>query len=301
MKFLTAEKPTDAKRLSLVSTLSSVPSFKLIVIRVKILDLAIGFLYLPEKKIVHGDLKGLNILVTPSHRACIADFGLSAIAEAMTVQFTHTTVTARGGTARYQAPELFEVENPARIHYGSDVYAFSSVCYEILTGNVPFHELRNDMAVMTRVGQGYRPSRPELCSGTAIDGLWELMEQCWEQSPQMRPTAFEIVERLGGPSTGAQTVSSTSDWSEEFTSKFRRSQGEPLLPSVTQIERMLFGDSEFQINQGGLKHSNIAMQKLWKVNFTRRGKCPLFSCNPACLECFPHQGPSDRENEEGIE
>jgi hypothetical protein len=59
MKFLTAEKPTDAKRLSLISTLSSVPSFKLIVIRVKILDLAIGLLYLPEKKIVQGDLKGV--------------------------------------------------------------------------------------------------------------------------------------------------------------------------------------------------------------------------------------------------
>jgi hypothetical protein len=50
----------------------------------------------------------------------------------MTVQFTHSTVTARGGTARYQAPELFEVENPVRIHYGSDVYAFAGVCYEVI-------------------------------------------------------------------------------------------------------------------------------------------------------------------------
>ncbi|KAJ7846554.1 hypothetical protein B0H13DRAFT_1907706 [Mycena leptocephala] len=34
-----------------------------------------------------------------------------------------------------------------------------------------------------------------------------------------------------------------ADWDEEFTSKFRRSlQAEPLLPSVTQIERMLSGD-----------------------------------------------------------
>jgi hypothetical protein len=34
-----------------------------------------------------------------------------------------------------------------------------------------------------------------------------------------------------------------TDWDEEFTSKFRRSlQAEPLLPPVTQIERMIFGD-----------------------------------------------------------
>ncbi|KAJ7883497.1 kinase-like domain-containing protein [Mycena olivaceomarginata] len=194
IKFLTAEKPTNAERLSLI------------------LDVAIGLQYLHAQKIVHGDLKGLNILVTPSRRACIADFGLSTIAETMTLRFTHSTVTARGGTARYQAPELFEDEDPARIHYGSDVYTFSCVSYEILSGMAPFYELRNDMDVMMRVGQGYCPPRPELCSGTAIDGLWELMEQCWEQSPQMRPTAFEIVKRLGGPSIGAQTVSSTSDW-----------------------------------------------------------------------------------------
>jgi hypothetical protein len=72
------------------------------------------------------------------------------------------------------------------------------------------------------------------------------MQKCWEQDTRMRPTASEIVERLGGLSIGAQTTSSTSDWSDEFTSKFRRSQqAEPLLPSVTQIERMLFGDGEF--------------------------------------------------------
>ncbi|KAJ7883500.1 hypothetical protein B0H14DRAFT_1428909 [Mycena olivaceomarginata] len=43
---------------------------------------------------------------------------------------------------------------------------------------------------------------------------------------------------------------STPDWNEEFTSKFRRSQqGEPLLPSVTQIERMLFGDESVKDQQ----------------------------------------------------
>jgi hypothetical protein len=49
----------------------------------------------------------------------------------MTVQFTHSTANAQAGAARYQAPELFQWENPARIHFGSDVYAFACVCYEV--------------------------------------------------------------------------------------------------------------------------------------------------------------------------
>jgi hypothetical protein len=72
------------------------------------------------------------------------------------------------------------------------------------------------------------------------------MQKCWEEDAQTRPTASQIVEWLGGPSIRAQTMPLTADWNDEFTSKFRRSQqAEPLLPSVTQIERMLFGDGKF--------------------------------------------------------
>ena len=73
----------------------------------------------------------MNILVTPSRRACVADFGLASIADAMTLRFTHSTsASARGGTARYQAPELISTDNPN--HFESDVYAFACVCYEVI-------------------------------------------------------------------------------------------------------------------------------------------------------------------------
>ncbi|KAJ6530685.1 kinase-like domain-containing protein [Mycena capillaripes] len=228
MKFITTKVPTFAERLSLI------------------LDAALGLEYLHNQKIVHGDLKAFNILVAPSGRACIADFGLSTIANAVTVGFTHSTAKAQAGTARYQAPELFQEEDPARIHYGSDVYAFACVCYEILIGKVPFHELPNDMSVMMAVARGRRPLQPTSCSGTAaLDSLWELMENCWQQQVAIRPTASEIVEQLTGPAIGAKSASSTRDWDEEFSSKFRLSvQAEPLLPSMTQIEYILFGNGQ---------------------------------------------------------
>jgi serine/threonine protein kinase len=108
---------------------------------------------------------------------------------------------------------------------------------EILTGQRLFHDL-NDMAVMFHIMEGKPPPRPMLCS----DSLWELLQNCWVGNADMRPTAPQIVERLEGPSIRATTTSSTTDWDDKFTSKFRRSlQTQPLLPSVTQIERMLFG------------------------------------------------------------
>ncbi|KAJ6598277.1 kinase-like domain-containing protein [Mycena vulgaris] len=207
-----------------------------------ILDVALGLEYLHGKSVVHGDLKAINVLVTPSRRACIADFGLSSIADAMTLRFTHSTASHRGGTTRYQAPELFQEES--KNTFDTDVYAFACVCYEILTGKVPFHELRNDMAVMQKVAGGQRPSQPVSCSGTTtLDSLWRLLQDCWREKSNTRPTAIQIVERLVGPLIQAATTRSTTDWDDRFSSKFRRSiEGQPILLSAAQIERMIFGN-----------------------------------------------------------
>ncbi|KAJ7440169.1 kinase-like domain-containing protein [Mycena latifolia] len=204
-----------------------------------ILDVALGLEYLHGQHVVHGDLKGMNVLVTPSGRACITDFGLSSIVDAMTVRFTYSTASARGGTARYQAPELLLGERSN--HFGSDVYAFACVCYEIMTARVPFFELPNDMAVSIKVIAGQRPSRPE--SAPDDDALWMLVQDCWEQSSEKRPAIKKIVQRLLGPQIAAETAQSATDWDETLSSRFRRSlQDSPLLPSVTEIERKVFGD-----------------------------------------------------------
>ncbi|KAJ7126685.1 kinase-like domain-containing protein, partial [Mycena epipterygia] len=152
-----------------------------------IIDVALGLEYLHNNRVVHGDLKGMNILVTPSGRACIADFGLSTMTDVMTLRFTHSTVSAHGGTARYQAPEL--LAGDSLNHFGSDVYAFACVCYEILTGKVPFFEMPNDMAVSIKVIGGHRPSRPE---SIPVGGLWVLLQDCWEQTSDKRPTITQI-------------------------------------------------------------------------------------------------------------
>ncbi|KAF8216023.1 hypothetical protein K438DRAFT_621510 [Mycena galopus ATCC 62051] len=206
-----------------------------------ILDVALGLEYLHLQKIVHGDLKGLNILVTPSRRACIADFGLSAVVNAMTWRFATSTASAHGGTARYQAPELFQEETPRT--FKSDIYGFACVCYEILTGEVPFHESKNEMRIMFDVASGKRPSRPLSCTGTAaLDSLWELLQKCWDGEAKNRPAAPQIVEQLVGSPIVATKRSSKTDWDDQLTSRFRRSlHTQPLLPPVNQIEHMLFG------------------------------------------------------------
>jgi hypothetical protein len=76
-----------------------------------------------------------------------------------------------------------------------------------------------------------------------LDSLWELLNNCWEGRAEMRPTAPQIVEQLEGPSIQAKTGSSTTDWDDQFTSRFRCSlQATDLLLSLTQVEHILFGN-----------------------------------------------------------
>ncbi|KAJ6447773.1 kinase-like domain-containing protein, partial [Mycena sanguinolenta] len=91
-------------------------------------DMAAGLKYLHDLDIAHGNLKVANVLVTSSFRACIADFGLSSIVNGMSsLQLTNSSMRARGGTLRYQAPELL---NRGHHNSQSDVFAFACVAYE---------------------------------------------------------------------------------------------------------------------------------------------------------------------------
>ena len=113
----------------------------------------------------------------------------------------------------------------------------------MLTGTPPFPQLRMDGAVINAVLNGSRPSRPTTCTGTpSLDGLWNLLQDCWQEQPAARPTAAQIVERLMGPDILAKKTQSDPDWDDRFTSRFRHHFLDQPLPSVLELERMIFGD-----------------------------------------------------------
>ncbi|KAJ7207561.1 kinase-like domain-containing protein, partial [Mycena pura] len=220
-----------------------------------ILDIAMGLEYLHGESIVHGDLKGANILMTPSGRACIADFGLASIVNVMTIQFTHSTAKNAQGTLRWQAPEI--LRGSRSNHFGSDVYAFACVCYEaratsfqglqayspeqILSGKVPFYDVMEHAIVFAVVIDKAQPKRPIPWPATPVhSSLWELMEVCWNYDAVSRPTAAQIVQRLVASPIEAQPTHLETDWDETYSSRFRRSvQGSPLLPSAAELQRRI--------------------------------------------------------------
>ncbi|KAF8071441.1 kinase-like domain-containing protein [Lyophyllum atratum] len=181
-------------------------------------DIAQGLAYLHKNGIVHGDLKGANILIDGTGRACLADFGLSSICDSYIIRET-------SGSSRWRAPELDDVDNARLVNNDSarDVYACACVCYEIFTGDVTRSEDMTDLK--TRFGA--RPPKPPNTSLSwrewgLTEEIWSLLEYCWNMDPTQRPTSFEFLAWLG-----PQAIHDD-----------RPRSGESFLPPATLRERM---------------------------------------------------------------
>jgi len=84
-----------------------------------------------EQGLVHRDVKPGNILIDPSGRPLLTDFGLAQKVSELSVY------TARAGTLLYMSPEQARGEGHL-IDRRSDLFSVGVVFYELLTGRRPF-------------------------------------------------------------------------------------------------------------------------------------------------------------------
>ncbi|TFK27661.1 hypothetical protein FA15DRAFT_666121 [Coprinopsis marcescibilis] len=165
-------------------------------------DVAHGLRYLHSQNIIHGDLKGQNVLIQSSGRACLADFGLSCVGEEINEAWSTGSSACMAGTMRWQAPELLSPDEDNPIPTAeSDIFAFSSVCYEIFVSRIPFYERSRDIAVIFLILQGRLPTKPMSCdpsfrSWGLTEQIWGIMEHCWSFEPAERPSIEHIINSL---------------------------------------------------------------------------------------------------------
>jgi serine/threonine protein kinase len=185
------------------------------------MDIAKGLAVLHAENILHRDLKSLNVLLDKNYRAKLSDFGLATLKEEInsvpgekarpeTIEVSSSIVALPStsvplvsqnsderegavGTLAWMAPELF-VEKPQKPPYSqkSDIYALGMVFWEIASGEVPYRHVRYDAVIKYHVTEGSRLSIPKDCPKE----IATLIERCWAQKPEERPTAKEVVAYL---------------------------------------------------------------------------------------------------------
>lgn len=141
-----------------------------------------GMSYLHLHNIVHMDLSGDNILLDESLNPKISGFGIANYSD-------HDYGNQIVGTFRYVSPDFIKGKEfaPKR-----DVYAFSMLLYEILSGQIPFENLTRFQIINSAFRSGERPNLPDSFSKPCRD----LIEQCWSEDPDERPPFDEILQIL---------------------------------------------------------------------------------------------------------
>jgi serine/threonine protein kinase len=182
--------------------------------------IAAGMCYLHKHGIIHRDLKSENVMLDENLYPKICDFGLSKVLNSGEELANRIyTMTLNVGTPIYMAPEIFTGEGATQGKYSPavDVYAYAMVLYEIALGTKPWGaptykgEPMGKFNLQRWVHGGERPTFP----GTISPAYKQLIEACWTQNPDGRPTFEQIVEQ-----TNDDTLTLPATDEEEF-SEFR--------------------------------------------------------------------------------
>jgi tetratricopeptide (TPR) repeat protein/predicted Ser/Thr protein kinase len=162
-------------------------------------QLALGLEALHQAGLLHRDVKPTNVLVEPSGRVVILDFGLASGLHSGMSQASRVGVVA--GTPDYMAPEQAwgEPLTPAADWYGVGVMLF-----ECLTGQLPF---RDGVLNLLKRRRSPPPAPRSLNPETPLD-LDELTSALLRSDPAERLSGAEMLARLGPASVEPKTVPS---------------------------------------------------------------------------------------------
>ncbi len=169
-------------------------------------QIASGMRLLCKIGIIHRDLKASNIFVSPSEHPgdCRPRVHISReqeLKEDLAYQWFHVYVgdyessDSVVGTGFWRPPEVLKaVKEDITPTYttAADVYGFGMVCYELLTGHIPFQSEGVRFSDYDAVLSGRRPKLPDYLSPR----MTQLLLKCWHHDPCQRPTWDEIEETI---------------------------------------------------------------------------------------------------------
>jgi len=149
-------------------------------------QLAEGVDSLHRARLVHRDLKPSNVLVMPSGRVVVLDFGIaSEVASVADPRLLNM------GTLTFMSPEQLAGAAPEP---ASDCYAIGVTLYQALTGELPHRHQTREGLHWAKLHKAPPPPH-ELCPDVPPD-VEALCLELLQADPARRPAAAEVARRL---------------------------------------------------------------------------------------------------------
>jgi eukaryotic-like serine/threonine-protein kinase len=134
--------------------------------------------------LVHRDIKPGNLLITPSGKVKITDFGIARVADQVALTATGQVM----GTVQYLSPEQ-ATGKPATP--STDIYSLGIVAYEALTGRRPFTGESQMIIAMAQIND-----KPPAMGDDIDQRVQDLVLACLAKKPSQRPgSALDLANR----------------------------------------------------------------------------------------------------------
>jgi len=157
-------------------------------------QIALGLNKAHEADLVHRDLKPENIFVVQEQPLLvkILDFGIAKTTGGLGRDELRTTTGSLLGTPLYMSPEQV---NASEVDYRSDLWSLAVICFECLTGRVPFTgETLLQVVLNIATAPLPVPSQVRVELPVAFDAFWE---RSANRDPRRRPiSALALAEDL---------------------------------------------------------------------------------------------------------
>lgn len=143
-----------------------------------------GLTYLHENRIVHRDLKGANILLTPEGVIKLTDFGSAGQLGGN----EDSICKSMKGSPYWMAPEVVKQEGHTT---KADIWSFGCVLIEMKSGAPPWSDQSKDTKGVLKLisAPNSRPTLPADCS----PDLHALIASCLMRDPALRPEASALL------------------------------------------------------------------------------------------------------------